>query len=739
MSSGWESPGPGGAADASALAELAVCEGFPQIAAFAARRAAAAAGADAALLFSPDAAQTGFVCAGAWGEGTPKALRRAAPRDRGLLHELLRDRSAVLLGRDRFAHSDDALLVTAPPGAEACLLLPVVQDRAVAAVVALFFRRAPEPAPVLAKTLPFLEAVVPALAKARAAERKASGMLQAIERLTSLFDLSKAFGSTIDLAELDRLIVQKAADFCACEAASLWFLEGDGGEVVLAATAVNPNYDIASPPVSVGASVVADVLANTEVLRRNSLPEDDAVRTADPAYPVSSILAVPLVENDAPVGALVLANKRGRHPGVQRRRRGAARRPRPAGRPRPPQRPPVRGREEGRRARRPPDREPRDHVHAGPRQGHARDRELHRGAHPLRPVRDRHPGPGPPAARRGLGNPRAGPRPARPEADHRDPRVGLRRRRRRLGRRERGRDARDLPARDDREVPRVLRGEQAEVVLRDPPQGRGGSARRPRVRELRAARVRRGDAQPPPDPRQPGHRRRAQRPALPSGAPRRLPAAPPRAEEEAPGRPALPPRHVEPRSDRSSRRALSRAVAVPAHGKRARASRAARLGHGGRGRRRGPGPQTRGRLREGGRGRRRARKRVVRRRRRRRARRVRHRGGGRVALPRGRRRGCRVRGRVAPQGARGPHRHGGRALRTDAPRRAGRRRHRDAARPGARRPAPRARRGALRRGRHVDDGRRGRDPRGGSRASPAGTARRGQAQHVPRPHVRRAP
>ncbi len=38
------------------------------------------------------------------------------------------------------------------------------------------------------------------------------------------------------------------------------------------------------------------------------------MRTADPAYAVSSILAVPLVEDDAPVGVLVLANKRGRHP-----------------------------------------------------------------------------------------------------------------------------------------------------------------------------------------------------------------------------------------------------------------------------------------------------------------------------------------------------------------------------------------------------------------------------------------
>jgi RND family efflux transporter MFP subunit len=318
MSSGWVGPSPGsppgGGADLSALTELAACEGSRQVAAFAARRAAAAAGADAALLFTPDTVQAGFVCTGAWGEGAPKALRRVAPRDRGHVRELLRERAALLVPKERLAASDDPLLQAAPAWAAACLLLPVERDRAIAAVAVLFFRRTPEPAAVSGRVLPFLEAVAPALDKARDAERKSSGMLQAIERLTSLFDLSKAFGSTIDLAELDTLIVQKAADFCACETASLWFLEGGDGEVVLAATAVNPTYDVAAPPVSVGASVVADVLADTEVLRRNSLPEDDPIRAADPAYPVNSLLAVPLVEDDAPVGVLVLANKRGRHP-----------------------------------------------------------------------------------------------------------------------------------------------------------------------------------------------------------------------------------------------------------------------------------------------------------------------------------------------------------------------------------------------------------------------------------------
>src|SRR6185503_18253799 len=66
------------------------------------------------------------------------------------------------------------------------------------------------------------------------------GMLHAIERLTNLYDLSKAFGSTIDMEELSEIIVKKATDFANAEMGSLWMLEGEG-EVGLAATAANEN------------------------------------------------------------------------------------------------------------------------------------------------------------------------------------------------------------------------------------------------------------------------------------------------------------------------------------------------------------------------------------------------------------------------------------------------------------------------------------------------------------------
>ena len=55
-------------------------------------------------------------------------------------------------------------------------------------------------------------------------------------------------------------------------------------------------------------------MADQVSIRRNRIPEDDPVATENPSYPVRSALAVPLVEDEISIGALVVANKRGRHP-----------------------------------------------------------------------------------------------------------------------------------------------------------------------------------------------------------------------------------------------------------------------------------------------------------------------------------------------------------------------------------------------------------------------------------------
>lgn len=298
--------------EAEALAELTLCENLAQTSGWAARWSAVQSGADGALLWAPDALHPLFLCIGASGDATEKYLRRSVPSDRGFVAELLEAREPKTLGAVDLLAASDPFLKAIPKGVETAIAVPLAAEGIFVGILVLLFASSANADEALAQLDEFQDYATPALGRALRSERKTVGMLRAIERLTNLFDLSKAFGSTIDLAELSAIITGKAADFLTAEAASLWLLDGD--EVVLSSNSINESYSIDPPPSSVGAAVVGDVLASREVMRKNQLAEDDPIRTADPAYTVKSILAAPLVEEEKPVGVLVMTNKRGRHP-----------------------------------------------------------------------------------------------------------------------------------------------------------------------------------------------------------------------------------------------------------------------------------------------------------------------------------------------------------------------------------------------------------------------------------------
>ena len=303
--------GTGRAAEAELhmLAELARTGNLAERSSWAAKWSAKLAAADAAVLFLVDPVQATLVSTGAFGEGASKSLRKTVSREGGLAADVLRERGIRVVRGD----AADPLVAALPVPAATALVAPLLLERGAAGIVVLGMGEAPT-RDRLANLERFLRHAAAAVEKAREAEGRTVGLLSAIERLTSLYDVTKAFGSTIDLGELSALIARKAADFAVAEVASLWFFDSGGGDVSLAATAVNGNYDVASPPEFVGGSIVGDVLADRAIVRRNALADDDPLRHADPSYETRSLLAVPLVEDDASIGVLVAANKRGRHP-----------------------------------------------------------------------------------------------------------------------------------------------------------------------------------------------------------------------------------------------------------------------------------------------------------------------------------------------------------------------------------------------------------------------------------------
>ncbi len=309
----YEPRGAASQTEASALAELALCENLAQISGWAAKWSAQVVEADAAVLWAPDTVHPVFLCIAAEGEGTKPFIKRSAPRETGMVHDLLRDRRPITVERKDFSR-EDPWFKGMPAAIETCLAVPLEAEGLVVGLLALLFRQVPKTEQKLARLKSFLQHAAPALARSLRAERKTIGMLHAIERLTNLYDLSKAFSATIDLEELNQIIVRKAVDFGVAEVASLWLLEAETSDLVLAATAVNENYEVENPPDAVGTSIAGDILVGRKVIRDNNIPPDIPLATENEGYPVRSVLAIPLLEESRPIGVLVLVNKRGRQP-----------------------------------------------------------------------------------------------------------------------------------------------------------------------------------------------------------------------------------------------------------------------------------------------------------------------------------------------------------------------------------------------------------------------------------------
>jgi len=299
---------------AAALAELSACESLAQVAGWAAHWLRAIPEAAAALVWTPDPVNPVFTCTGASGEGLGRSLRRSVPRGDGLARRLIRDQEPFALSTADLLVTDDPWIEPVAKNFAACLALPLADEGGVVGLAAIFFGdEETDMNAALGAIATFVPDAALAIARALRQDKKIAGMLHAIERLTNLYDLSKAFGSTIEWEELTAIIARKAVDFSNGEIASLWILEGEEHEVVLGATAVNENYEIEDAPAAVGASVIAEIVTSGAELVDNEL-EDHPIRTENEPYEVKGVLAVPLLEDEATVGALVVVNKRGRNP-----------------------------------------------------------------------------------------------------------------------------------------------------------------------------------------------------------------------------------------------------------------------------------------------------------------------------------------------------------------------------------------------------------------------------------------
>src|SRR5439155_5486812 len=170
-------PGVSSATEASALAELVLCENLSQTSGWAARWSGVMSGADAALLWSPHSVNPQFLCIGAWGEGTEKNLRRAVSRDEGIVHRLLRDRQVLTLDRAQISDSSDPWLAELPSWAQTCIAIPLEADLLVVGLLSLLFRERPKTTDTFTRIESFVLLAAPTLGRSLLAVRVLVGRL----------------------------------------------------------------------------------------------------------------------------------------------------------------------------------------------------------------------------------------------------------------------------------------------------------------------------------------------------------------------------------------------------------------------------------------------------------------------------------------------------------------------------------------------------------------------------------
>ncbi len=244
------------------------------------------------------------------------ALAQATfPAAEHVMSALLSEARAVIypgqdLRREDYAHLHLTRSV------ESLAYLPLLdQDRVLGAIEIISFSRALEPGE-LDELAPIIQLAVPAIVAGDATEQQRQDLLDALHRMSQLYDLEKSLNSTLEFDGVTAMIPEKALAMLDCQAVHLWLFEGEVLRLV-ASQGVDATVELGMLQAP-GEGYVADMAEEGEPLliadaqderlaRRNAGIEGDSE-----IPPVTDALIVPLMQDEAEVGVLEAINKHGR-------------------------------------------------------------------------------------------------------------------------------------------------------------------------------------------------------------------------------------------------------------------------------------------------------------------------------------------------------------------------------------------------------------------------------------------
>jgi len=231
------------------------------------------------------------------------------PADSGLLGAVLEAGKPVLraggqLKREDYAHVDTRKTLVSL----ACI--PMRRGDSLIGALELLAFDEPHSEEKVRALLPAAALAATAMASALTYEQERHGTLTSITRLTQLYDLEKVFSSTLEMQDLLPLIGSKFSEILQSQAVNIWLLLPDESvelmhqagkdPTVFKGQKLKPGEGIVGALSDTGEGLCISNSQDPRLLSRNQ---------AVPEFPVRSLIAAPLMDQNALVGVVEAVNK----------------------------------------------------------------------------------------------------------------------------------------------------------------------------------------------------------------------------------------------------------------------------------------------------------------------------------------------------------------------------------------------------------------------------------------------
>src|SRR5215472_3861597 len=163
---------------------------------------------------------------------------------------------------------------------------------------------------------PIVQLAPPAILTAEGTEAQRQDLLDSLHRMSQLYDLEKSLNATLEFDAVVAMIPEKAAAMLPCQAMHLWMFDGETLRL-LSTYGEDGSVEVGMTQAP-GEGYVADMAEEGEpLLIADALDERLSVRNARAnagaqVPPITNVLLVPLMQDDAEVGVLEAVNRESR-------------------------------------------------------------------------------------------------------------------------------------------------------------------------------------------------------------------------------------------------------------------------------------------------------------------------------------------------------------------------------------------------------------------------------------------